>query len=175
MNRILLFVLCACLFLTSCGYQFAGSGIALPEGVNKVQILLFENLTKEPYLDAIITDSMSYRLLRQHNVDIVDDVAMADAVVSGSVRQYSVTASAYDAQDAIQSYRVTMKVAATLRRVSDGKILWQGDAVRFQDFVSSGVDINAQEGLETGARKQVSQRLAEDISWQMASGFGSDL
>ena len=114
-------------------------------------------------------------MLRQHNVDIVDDVAMADAVVSGSVLQYSVTASAYDAQDAIQSYRVTMKIAATLRRVSDGKILWQGDAVRFQDFVSSGVDINAQEGLEAGARKQVSQRLAEDISWQMASGFGSDL
>jgi hypothetical protein len=173
--RVFSFVFLGCLFLASCGYQVAGSGVALPEGVSRVQIVLFDNLTKEPYLDAIITDSMSYRLLRHHNVEIVDDIEMADAVVSGSVLQYSVTTSAYDAQDAIQSYRVTMKVAAALRRVSDGKIVWQGDAVRFQDFVSSGVDINAQEGLETGARKQVSQRLAEDISWQMASGFGSDL
>lgn len=175
MIRLSVLILLLLLFLSGCGYQVAGSGVAFPNGANKVQIVLFDNLTKEPYLDAIITDSMTYRLMRLHNVEIVDDVAVADAVLSGTILQYSVAASAYDAQDAIQSYRVTMKVAAVMKRVHDGKIIWQGDAIRFQDFVSSGVDINAQEGLEASARKQVAQRLVEDISWQMTTGFGTEL
>ena len=175
MIRLKSILCCLCFLLASCGYQFSGSGIALPEGVNKVRIELFVNRTKEPYLDTIITDSMTYRILRQHNVEIVEDISKADAVLSGSVIRYSVAASAYDALDAIQSYRVTMKVEAMLRRVSDDKIVWQGETVRFQDFVSSGIDLSAQEGFESAARKEVAERIAEDLSWQMASGFGAEL
>lgn len=167
-------VITFCLFVAGCGYHVAGAGIDLPRGVDIVHIALFDNPTKEPYLDSVFTDSMSWRLLRHHNIDLVENAAEADAVLSGSITQYHVAASAYDAQDAIQSYRVTMRVMARLARVEDGKILWQGDAIRYQDFVSSGVDISSQEGLEVEARKKVADRLAEDLSWQMASGFGTE-
>jgi outer membrane lipopolysaccharide assembly protein LptE/RlpB len=165
-------ILVLCLFAAGCGYHVTGNVVDLPGGVSKVHIVLFANLTKEPYIDSVFTDSMSWRLLRHHNIELVEDADVADAVLGGVITQYHVAASAYDAQDTIQSYRVTMRVKAKLTRVEDGKILWHGDAIRYQDFVSSDVDISAQEGLEVAARKNVSDRLAEDLSWQMASGFG---
>ncbi len=158
---------------TGCGYRFAGEAIDLPGGVQKVRVELFANRTQEPYLDTLATGSVIERLMRLHNVEIVESPDAADAVLDGEVLQYSISASAYDAGDAIQSYRVTMRVAATLTRVSDGRFLWRGEAVRFEDFVSAGVDITTQEGLESEARKRAADRIAEDLSWQMATGFGA--
>ena len=112
--------------------------------------------------------------MRHHNLELTEDADAADATLDGVITQYTLSVSAYDAADAIQAYRVTMRVTAKLTRAVDGKILWRGEAIRFQDFVSSGADISEQEGLEVEARQKVADRLAEDLSWQLASGFGSD-
>ena len=160
--------------LSGCGYRFAGEGIELPGSIASVHIKLFENRTKEPYLESVLTESVTYRLARMHNISLVEAPGQADAVLSGEVIQYQLNASAYDRNDAIETYRVTIKVAARLSRVSDGKILWQGESVRFDDFVSSGADITTVEGLERATLRVVAGRIAEDLSWQMASGFGAE-
>ena len=167
-------VIILCLLVAGCGYHVTGSGVSLPEGVGKVHVALFENPTRKPYLDSIVTDSISWRLLQLHNIELTEDADAADAILDGVVTQYNLSVSAYDAADAIQAYRVTMRVTAKLTRAKDGKILWRGEAIRFQDFVSSGANISEQEGLEVDARKKVAERLAEDLSWQLASGFGDE-
>lgn len=164
-------VLCV---LSGCGYRFDGPAIEMPAGIESLYVARFENRTSEPYLESIMTASMIQRLIRQHNLEVVEMAADADAVLAGEVVQYRVAASAYDAADDIRSYRVTMKVRARLERQTDGRVVWQGDAVRYQDFASTGVGITAQEGLERIAREEVAERLAEDLSWQMATGFGAN-
>ncbi len=162
------------MLLSGCGYRFAGNGIDLPDGVENLHLALIENRTKEPYLDSVLTESLTFRLARQHNLQLVENPQNADAILSGEVIQYSLHASAYDKDDAIQSYRVTVKVTAKLSRVSDGKLLWRGASVRFDDFVSSGADITTEEGLERETLRRVADRIAEDLSWQMATGFGAE-
>ena len=174
MNRYWLAALLGLLIMAGCGYRFGGPTVDLPAGIETLYVARFENRTSEPYLDSIMTGSMVERLVRQHNLELVEKPVDADAVLAGEVVQYQVAASAYDAADDIRSYRVTMKVRARLERQADGRIIWQDEAVRFRDFVSTGVGITEQEGLERDARKEVAARLAEDLSWQMATGFGAE-
>ncbi len=162
------------LLLPGCGYRFGGKGVELPGNINSLHVTLFENRTKEPYLESVLTASMTNRLIRLHNIVLVESPDEADAVFSGEVIQYQLHASTYDGNDAIEAYRVSIKVAARLTRVSDGKRLWQGESVRFDDFVSSGSDITTEEGLEKATLQAVADRIAEDLSWQMATGFGAE-
>ena len=117
---------------------------------------------------------LSLRLMRQHNIELVEDEESADAVLTGEIRQYKISASAYDALDQVRAYQVTLKVSAHLKRISDGKILWQGEVIRFEDFANGNVSITAEEDLEAAMQREVSSRIAEEISWQMATGFGAD-
>lgn len=174
MTRNLISMIVALILLAGCGYHVSGTGTSLPEGVSAVRIDLFENRTSEPYLDALVTQSISYRLLRLDNIELVEKKEDADASLTGSVIQYSVAAIAYDALDNIEAYRVTIKVEAALERLSDGKILWQGQTIRYQDFRSGAADITLQHDLELATQVEVSNRIAEDLSWQMATGFGGE-
>ena len=162
------------LLLAGCGYHFSGTGINLPEGVSQLKIELFNNQTTEPYLETVLTDMLSFRLMRQHNIELVEDAESADAVLTGAIQQYDISASAFDTLDKVRAYRVTMKISARLKRVTDGKILWQGVIIRFEDFANGSVTITAEEDLEATMQRKVSARIAEEISWQMATGFGAD-
>jgi len=162
------------MLLAGCGYQFGGQGIELPGKISRLKIDLFANQTSEPYLESYITASTTLRLMRQHDVQLVETTEDAEAVLSGEVLQYQLSAAAYDAVDDIQSYRITMKIQARMTRLEDGKILWQDALIRYEDFVSNGSSITDQEDLETAAQKSLSIRLAEDLAWQMSSGFGSE-
>ena len=167
-------ILIAFVLIAGCGYQFDGAGTNLPEGVSQVKVDLFVNRTTEPYLATLLTESITFRLMRQHNIALVEKSEDAEAVLSGEILQYNLSASAFDAQDAVQAYRATLKVKVNLKRLSDGKILWQGESIRFEDFVSSGATITAEEDLEAEIQQKVARRIAEDISWQLATGFGAD-
>ncbi len=172
MTRFFFIIFLVLMLLPGCGYRFSGAPIELPGGLHALHVELFENRTREPYLDSIVTGSIINRLVRLHDIELVEKKQAAEAVLSGEVVQYRLNATAYDRHDAIEAYRVTVKVKANLTRPSDGKLLWQGESVRFDDFVSSGADITAEEGLERATLERIADRIAEDLSWQMAAGFG---
>lgn len=172
MSRVSFLLLICCLVAVSCGYQFSGQGHDLPDGISRLKVDLFTNRTAEPHLETYLTASSTLRLMRQDNVELVETLEQAEAVLTGEVVQYSLDAVSYDALDEIKTYRITMKVVALLKRISDGKILWQQQFVRYDDFSSDPASIIAQEDQETVIQKAISIRLAEDISWQMANMFG---
>lgn len=170
--RIYIFTLL--LFVAGCGYQFSGATHALPGDISRIKVNLFENLTAEPYLESYITASTNLRLMRQSEVVLVESQEAAEAVLQGQILQYRLAAISYDSLDNIQSYRMTVRVGASLKRLSDGKILWRGEIVRYHDFVTDGTSIIAQEDRESAAQKALSERIAEDLAWQMATGFGGE-
>jgi len=147
----------------------------MPGGISKVRIELFENKTAEPYLSTCITEAVTYRLMRMHDVSLVESIDNAEAVLSGFVKNYRIKAASYGVADNIKSYRVAMTIDATLRQVADGRILWQGEVSHDFDFVSSTASLTEQEGLERETQQQLCRRLAEDLSWQMTENFGEDM
>jgi outer membrane lipopolysaccharide assembly protein LptE/RlpB len=158
------------LLLTGCGYGLLSDPEHLPHDIKTLHVALFENRTTEPYLENVVTENVVRRLLRIPELRLQSSSAEYDAVLSGKINSYYIKASAYDALDQPQQYRLNMKIEAQLQRSRDGRILWRGELLRSAEFLANA-DLMLQADFERQAQQQVAERLAEDLSYQIASDF----
>ncbi|MBE0599189.1 MAG: hypothetical protein IH614_18240 [Desulfuromonadales bacterium] len=169
MTRPLLLLLLL-LPLVACGYHPPGRGSQLPVEVQTVAIEFFRNATLEPLLENVVTTAVSQRLIRGRALRVVDEARSADAVLTGEVSSYLTEPVAYDSQDEIARWRSTMQVAAVLRRVSNGEVLWKGAASWREEYAAS-LDKAFQEDLEAAAIATMGDRIAEELYFRMADNF----
>ena len=166
MRSLALFLL---LSLLGCGYHFPLQG-ALPGGVKRLHIPLYQNRTAEPQIESLLTNDASLVLARNPQIVQLDDPAQADAILQGVITSYKTTVVSYDSQDDISEYRVSLKLDVSLRAVSDGRLLWQGQLV-WQGEYPADDDKNRQEDLERAAVEEISLRLAEELSSRLQADF----
>lgn len=165
--------LIAVLLLTlvvGCGYQVPGREASLPEGVESIYLPLFANRTTKPGLENHLTDSIYEVLARIPSVRLVSDRASADTLVNGTIRSYGTSAIGYDANDRIREYSSKMTVEIELRRVEDGKLLWQDRFVRQEPF-QVNADKMVQNDQEDTAIREIDRRLADDFQFRLMSEF----
>ena len=158
------------LLVAGCGYALSDDTLKLPDGVARIYIKMFENRTLEPYLENVLTTHVTRRLQLLPDIELVEDAATADAVLSGRVIGYTVDSLAYDSQNLVVQYRATLRMEADLRRQSDGRILWRGEMIRYQSF-SSDPDLQIQYDLERIAQELLAIRLAEELSLKLTQTF----
>jgi len=168
MRRFLIVQLIPALFLCSCGYAPVAHSPGL--GVKTLFIEPLVNRTAEPFLDSIVTNSLVERLGRDSRMRLVKHRAEAEAVLSGQVASYHRSSISYDSSDKIREYRSTMRVAASVRRVADGKILWKNTVSWTEDSQNSS-DLSVQQDNETSAIQKISERLAEQLYHRLQENF----
>jgi outer membrane lipopolysaccharide assembly protein LptE/RlpB len=156
------------LTLYGCGYTPVALGPGI--GVNSLYIEPMVNRTAEPFLDSLLTNSLVQRFGRDSRLTLVKKPADAEAVLSGTVSSYSRTAISYDQEDNILEYRSIMKVQASMRRVSDGKILWK-DNVSWKDESMNSSDRSVQENNESDAIQEIVERLADHLYIRVHENF----
>ena len=69
------------LVVGGCGYQFQGSGSALPPDVKFIAIPRVENITAEPGLSTVLTEALRDEFDRYGAVTVVENESQADAVL----------------------------------------------------------------------------------------------
>lgn len=153
-----------------CGYHFPGQSGALPEGVEKLYIPLFINKTAEPQLEYKMTSRVSEVFSRNSKISQVEKSISAEAVLLGTVRDYTTRALSYNSNDNIGEYRSTMVVDAVLQQVETERSLWQG-TISWSAEYSASEDKNLQEDLERQAIDEITLRLAEEILYQLLDDF----
>lgn len=158
------------LLLAACGYHFPGSKQSLPGGVEKLYIPLFVNQTAEPRLEVLLSSAVSEVFVRRQNISQVSDPALAEATLEVKILAYESRALSYNQQDDISEYRSTIRAAANLRQLSDGRTLWRGEVAWSADYPAAD-DKSRQEDLEQGAIEEISQRLAEELLYRLRDGF----
>ncbi len=160
------FLLCACLFLSGCGYHISGIGGTLPGAIQSLSIPVFANSTAKPGIEAGITTAFVNEFVT--TVHIADD---ADARLTGEIRSYELTPVSYTKKDVSQEYR--LKVAISLRMLSsDGRVLWQEDNIEdYEDFQVNASDISATRDAEMKAFKKLSSDTARLVKERMLEGF----
>jgi hypothetical protein len=68
-------------------------------------------------------------------LQLVDPPDVGDAVLTGTIRRFSASPVAFDAQDEAIEYEADLVVALKLKRESDGAVLWQSNELRaFEEF-----------------------------------------
>jgi outer membrane lipopolysaccharide assembly protein LptE/RlpB len=158
------------LFLGGCGYHFSGEVNNLPPEIRSLYIELFANRTAEPYLENFITNQVIEEFARSRNLHLTEDRTSADAVLSGTVSEYSTAPVSYGRDDEITEYRSAMGIDAVLYRASDGKALWKGNLSWTEEYPSND-DKTVQEDNEGAAIGVIVERLAEDLYFRIVDNF----
>lgn len=163
-------VLIIALLLGACGYHFAGTSGSLPEGVTQIQVVQFENTTSEPYLEQRLTDAVIDQLRRHREIRLVATENQAEAILTGVVVAFSNNAISFLQNDQIGTYRVTLVADTMLRRQNSDELLWSGRSSWSTEF-NAAIDVAQQSDLKVRALEELTQRLAEEIFYQLLDDF----
>lgn len=153
-------VLVATTLLTACNYSFR-SGAGVPEHVRTLAVLPFENDTNRFELTQEVHDALVRRLPRALGLTTAGEEA-ADAVVSGTILSYDLSAPLYSQGDQAGSVQVLQRqvilvVEVELLDRAENLILWDQSSLRVQ-----GQYLDASETEETG-RTEAIELLVQEI------------
>lgn len=153
-------VLVAATLLTDCNYSFR-SGAGVPEHVRTLAVLPFENDTNRFELTQEVHDALVRQLPRALGLTTAGEEA-ADAVVSGTILSYDLSAPLYSQGDQAGSVQVLQRqvilvVEVELLDRAENLILWDQSSLRVQ-----GQYLDASETEETG-RTEAIELLVQEI------------
>ena len=189
------FAVAACLCISGCGYHFASSGDALPQGAKTIYVARFGNATR---VTGINDDLMRYikdEIASHRRLTVVDSPDAADLQLGGEVRLLTQAPIAFNAAAEPVTYRDSLVVSATLRDLHRDKIIWASRTIGGRQHVSvvatsivtttpaflqqnlrSGdlrqmTDLQIAQSDSATARDLMMQRLAKNLYTEMAEGF----
>jgi len=106
-HKALGLALVLCLTLSGCGYQMAGRGATqLPPHLKTIAIPLFENSSTEPAIQRPFTEALRRAFITDGRLELVNNQAGADLVLTGALTRYSVSAVAFNDVDVAIEYWV---------------------------------------------------------------------
>ena len=160
------------LILASCGYKFAGTDTVLPKTIHTVSIPAFTNLTTRYKLTDQLPEAISREFITRTRYRVVSDVNTADAVLRGTVINYSFYPTIYDqatGRAAFAEIRVTLAVTLTER--ATGKVLF--NRPNFDVRETYQISPNAAQYFEESdpALKRAGQQVARSIVSAVLENF----
>ena len=194
-SRLLGFAIAAGLLISGCGYHFAASGDALPQGAETIYVARFGNNTRVTGINDELMRYVKDEIAMHHRLKVVDSPELADLELSGEVRFAVQTPIAFNSALEPTQYNQNVVISAMLRDLHAKKTIWsthdvssgQHAPVVAQNTVTTtptflqqnlrGNDIANLTDLQTAqsetsaARDVMMQRLAQNLYAEMAEGF----
>ena len=167
-NLLLVISILVLIFVTSCGYKFAGGGL-LPGKTKFVAVKMFENKSSETGAENIFANALSNELMEKSDSQVVD-FEKADAYFSGIVKSVSISTLTRTSADAVIERKVSAVI--DLKMIDkDGELLWfvkdfQGRE-EFQVTTENITDM----ALRTLALEKIAERIAQKVVSRMLDDF----
>jgi RNase P/RNase MRP subunit p29 len=110
--------------LSACGYRFAGADTALPKTIRTISIPAFTNLTTRYKLTDQLPEAISREFITRTRYRVVSDADTADAVLRGTVINYSFNPTIFDTATARAVLaEMHVRLSLTLTERASGKVL----------------------------------------------------
>jgi hypothetical protein len=194
-NPIEALVVALATLLVGCGYHMAASGEALPPTANTIYVERFSNRSRIVGLSEDFDRHLKDEIATHKRLDLVDDPASADLVLSGIIGGQDNAPSAFNAVAEPTAAYYNLSVAATLIDNHDKKVIWSTNGItRTNNFglVAQSVVVTSPEFLQQnlrsnninnlpdaqlaatqrGSTKDLSMdQLARDLYASMSEGF----
>jgi outer membrane lipopolysaccharide assembly protein LptE/RlpB len=130
-RRRALAALTLAILVGGCGYSTRGT---LPSDINTIAVPIFQNLTREPGVEGLITRAVVEAFSTNGRLKIAS-AAGADAILDGEVTGYNVFSIAFDSHSNVRQYRLIVTVNLQLRDRRKNEVLFRQAGVREQvDF-----------------------------------------
>ncbi len=119
-----------------CGYSLRAT---LPGNIKTVHIPVLENRTQEPGVEDFITQALTQALVTSGVARIAQSAEQADAILEGSIVEYSLTSLAFDRTANVTQYRLQIALTLTLRDRAKNEVIWKQDRIEERaDFPVTG-------------------------------------
>lgn len=171
-------------FFAGCGYQIAGRGGHIPEGVRTIAIPVFENKTLEPIVEEELTPVVIREFLRDSRIEVVNR-SRAGLVLQGSVTSYKESPLSFDQDQNVLEYRITVITHLVLVRqerdatpnvLPDGSsnglggILWERDVTESAEYRASS-DVMSTRVAKLLALREIARNLAQNAADRVLQGW----
>jgi hypothetical protein len=156
------------LTLWGCGYQMAGHGTSqLPPHLKTIAIPVFENNSGEPTIQRPLTEALRRAFITDGRLQLVNNKAEADLVMTGTLTRYAINAVAFNKFDVAIEYWVYLGASVkVVDRANDKIYLTQTLNTRW-DYVADNSVINSEASRQqalTQAYRVLSQRVVSLVN-----------
>ena len=147
--------------LSGCGYHLLGTG-GLPKGISSVAVPLFEKEVSLIVLDQRVTEAVRAELARRARVKVSADREGADAVLNGTITNFSVTPLSYGSDGRANRFRASL-VARVILKDRDGKEFFKLEGYRFEESYARASGANSYASEENIAYDQLARDFARAL------------
>ena len=173
-SRQIIYGACILSFALSigCGYQMMRSFPSWPKNIQKVYVTTFQNQTKEPGLEAIITDAFIKEFWHWNKVKVVNRPE-AEAVLSGQITNYIADRPlSFDQYRNIREYGLSIHLDMQLKEASTEKIFWKkNDEIIEASYQYIKNNLAETKAEEKRAQIKAAQDLAKKLLDKNFTGF----
>jgi hypothetical protein len=158
---------------TECYKPVTNSG--LPKNIKTVAVpaFQFEARALRYRLSSRFTEAVSREVIRRGNgLKVQGTTTGADAVVEGTVRDFSFTGVLLDRDGRARVYEVTIVSALTIRDVKENKILYDNQNFVFRDSFEFSSDPRSFFNEEDPAVERIARTFAESVISTIVNGMG---
>lgn len=146
----------------------------LPKGIRRVAVpaFQFEPAGARFRVESRFTDAVSRELLRRGGgLKIQGTLDGADAVIEGTIRDFSFSGVLLDTDGRARVYEVTITVAVTVRDLKEGRILYDNQNLVFRDSFEFSDDPRSFFNEEDPAVERMARAFAESVVSALVNGF----
>jgi len=169
----ILFLLLLGSAFTECYKPVTDSG--LPKYVRTIAVpaFQFEARALRYRVESRFTDAVTKEVVRRGNgLKVQGSRDGADAVIEGTIRDFSFSGVLLDRQGRARVYEVTIVSAVTVRDLHDNKVLYDNQNLTFRDSFEFSDDPRSFFNEEDPAVERIARAFSESIVSTIVNGMG---
>ena len=164
-------LLAGSLTTASCAYTLVGTGSFLPDYIRIVAIPTFVNRTRRFEVEILITDAVTREFVSRGNFSVVAEQQGADAVLSGTITNFTVTPIGLNPEEEASNYLVQITAQVTFRDLVQNQVMFTNDAFLFRSQFELEPNPGEFFDVTTIAIDEIAIEFARSVVSQILEGF----
>ena len=164
-------LLAGSLTTVSCAYTLVGTGSFLPEYIQIVAIPTFVNRTPRFEVEILITDAVTREFVSRGDFSVVAEQQGADAVLSGTITNFTVTPIGLNPEEEASDYLVQITAQVNFRDLVENRVLFTNDAFLFRSQFELEQNPNEFFDVTNIAINEIAIEFARSVVSQILEGF----
>ena len=177
-EKFKIFMMATAVFIFATGFTECYRPVTdagLPSGIKTVAVPAFqvEARGQRYRIGSRFTDAVVRELIaRPGGLKVQGFRDDADAVIEGTIRDFSFSGVLLDRDGRARVYEVTITAAVTVRDQKKGKILYDNQNIVFRDSFEFSEDPRSFFNEEDPAVERIARKFAESVVSTLINGFG---
>ena len=158
---------------TECYKPVTNSG--LPKNIRKVAVPAFQTEARglRYRVGSRFTEAVSREIIRRGNgLRVQGSIEGADAVVEGTIRDFSFSGVLLDSEGRARVYEITIIAAVTVRDLKENKILYDNQNFIFRDSFEFSSDPRSFFNEDDPAVERIARVFSESVVSAIVTGLG---